>query len=122
MRARSTHAPGWIRILGSVMIVMLPVVAASLLHASRASWPTPLVFVLTFLVVGLAAQLGLIVRRWGNINIGRLLFDALLLAVSGLIAWAVVDIAMHRGGGPVDPSLVAIIMAYILAIWSGQHP
>lgn len=121
MRSRARQTGRWLRWLGSTIIVVGPLVVASHL-APLSRLPHPIAFVAAFIFVGLAAQLGLIVRRWGNINIGRLLFDALLLAVTGVVAWVVVDLAIRRGGGPVDSSLLAVIMAYLLALWSGQHP
>lgn len=113
---------GWIRFLGTVLIIILPLLVASALHGSLASLPGPVRFGGAFLLVGIAAQVGLIVRRWGKIEITRLLFDILLLLVAGVLAWVVTDVAVHRGGGAVDPSLLAVIMAYLLALWSGQHP
>ncbi|MCL5116800.1 MAG: hypothetical protein M1272_06590 [Firmicutes bacterium] len=122
MRVRAQRAPAWARILGTALIVVLPLLVASVAKGFISAPASLAAYPVLFLIVGAGPQLGLIVRRWGNINVGRLFFDLGLLVVAGLVAWVVVNIAMHRGGGPVDPSLIAVIMAYLLAIWSGQHP
>jgi hypothetical protein len=78
-------------------------------------------FALVFFLVSLAAQAGLIVRRWGNIRILVLLVDLLLAAVAGLVSYEVLLVAVRRGGAMVNPSLIAVILAYLLALWSGQR-
>ncbi len=122
MRSRAPKSATWLRWLGSLIIIVGPLVVASHIRVPLSQLPQPIAYVLAFLFVGLVAQLGLVIRRWGNISIGRFLFDGLLLAVTGMIAWVVVDLSIGRGGGPVDSSLLAVIMAYLLAVWSGQHP
>lgn len=122
MRGRTRHVPGIIRAVGTLILIVLPLVVATALKGFAGTQASVLADVVVFLIVGASAQLGLIVRRWGNINLGRLVFDLALLAVAGGLSWVVVDIAVKRGGGPVDPFLIAVIMAYLLAMWSGQHP
>jgi len=122
MRHSTPVTSGWLRTIGSILIVVLPLVLVSKLDSRIHVYASVLGYAALFLVVGAAAQVGLIVRRWGKINIGRLFFDLGLFIVGGVVVWGVVNLAMRRGGGPVDPSLIAVIMAYILAIWSGQHP
>lgn len=122
MRQRPARAPGLARGVGTLAIIVLPLAVVWEVRAYVSIHATLPVYALLFLIVSLVAQLGLILRRWGNINLGRLLFDLGLSVVAGAVTWGVVHVAVHRGGGPVDPSLVAAIFAYILAIWSGQHP
>ena len=122
MRARPAPAPGMARVIGTLAIIVLPLAVVWEVRAHVSVQAALPVYAILFLLVSLAAQLGLIVRRWGNINLGRFLFDLALSVVAGAVSWGVVHVAVHRGGGPVDPSLVAAIFAYILAIWSGQHP
>jgi len=43
-----------------------------------------------------------------------------LAGAFGIISFFVVQLAVHRGGGSVNPSLLAVITAYLLAVWSGQ--
>lgn len=74
-----------------------------------------------FLLATLAAQLGLIVRRWGNIRVSALFSNLVLSAVAAGAYWVVVMAAVRRGGGAVDPTIVALFTSYLLAVWSG-HP
>lgn len=122
MRERASQAPGLARVVGTLAIIVLPLVVVWDVRSYVSIHATLPMYAMLFLLVSLVAQLGLIVRRWGNINLGRFLFDLALSVVAGAVSWGVVHAALHRGGGPVDPSLVAAIFAYILAIWSGQHP
>lgn len=122
MRPRTLRAPALARAVGTVLIVVLPLLALSWTHQMVVlpvnALPT---YVLVFMVAGVAAQLGLVIRRWGIIRVSRLLFDVGLLVAGGVVSWLVVHVALARGGGAVDPSLIALIMAYLLAMWSGQH-
>lgn len=122
MRPQPRPVPGSVKILGSLIIVVLPLIMVTAIHSYVRSQATLPSYAVVFLLVALGAQAGLILRRWGNINIGRLIFDLMLAVIAGVLSWLVVGVAIRRGGGPVDPSLVAVIMAYILAAWSGQHP
>ncbi len=122
MRQRPVRVPGLARVVGTLAIIVLPLAVVWEARAYDTLHATLPVYAILFLLVTLVAQLGLIMRRWGNINLGRFLFDLALSVVAGAVSWGVVHVAVHRGGGPVDPSLVATIFAYILAIWSGQHP
>lgn len=121
MRPVRRSGSRWLRALGTLLIIVLPLVLATQIRPYETAHATLLDFVLVFFLVALAAQAGLMVRRWGNIRILRLLFDLVLSAVAGVVAYAVLFIAMRRGGGPVNPSPIAVILAYLLALWSGQH-
>lgn len=122
MRSTVVRTPGWLKIIGTIMIIVLPLLVVSRLGPFIHSNASPVGYALLFLVVGAAAQLGLVLRWWGRLNVVRLLFDMGLVVVGGVLVWAVSYVAYQRGGGLVDPALVAVIMAYLVAIWSGQHP
>lgn len=115
-------APRWARVLGTLIIVILPLAVIAAFSSYVHHRSSVMVYAMLFLLVGASAQFGLVVRRWGNMAIDRLLFDLVLTGIGSVISWGVVDLAMRRGGGPVDPSLLAVIMAYLLTMWSGQHP
>lgn len=120
MSAQGRTVPLGAKIAGTVVIIVLPWVAAAV--AGR-DFPHPfsaLGYTAVFLLVSVAAQFGLVLRRWGKIRVWPLLYDLVVAVVAGAISFGVVNIAARRGGGPVDPSLVAIVLAYLLAIWSGQ--
>ena len=121
MRPVPGPAPGWARLLGTIAIVVLPVLAAVKVRGYLSHGPAAAQDAAIFLLAALGGQFGLILRRWGKINGWRLVFDVLLAAAAGLIVYGVEGLARRQGGGPVDPSLVAVILAYILAVFSGQQ-
>ncbi len=120
MRNRGRRTPGLARLIGSVLIVVLPLGIAAEWHQRALPQTTPLAFALVFFFVALGAQVGLIVRRWGKIKIWRMLVDLLLALIAGVISFAVVAVSVHRGGGFVGPGIIAVITAYVLTVWSGQ--
>lgn len=121
MRVPQERTLGLAKALGILLMVVLPLVIASELHTVVRLAIAPADYALVFLSVSAGGQFGLIVRRWGNINLWVLLLDLLLSGVAGVISYAVVDLAVRRGGAMVNPALLAVIMAYVLVIWSGQH-
>lgn len=121
MRARNRTVPAGFKVVGTILIIVFPLVIAMVIRPYVAPRPSAEDFVAVFAVVAAGGQAGLIVRRWGNMSMGRLLFDMVLSAVLGAVSYGVVDLAVRRGGGPVDPSLIAVIVGYVLAIWSGQN-
>jgi hypothetical protein len=112
--------PGLAKAFGTLCIVLLPLVAVAVLRHYVPTVTSALQFAMVFVLVVAAAQLGLVLRRWGRISLWRIFLDVLLSAVAGVVTYAVVGLAVRRGGGAVDPTLVAVIMAYILTIWSDQ--
>lgn len=109
------------KILGLLLIIVLPWVAVVEIRFRMPRSLSAVDSVLVFLLVTLAAQIGLVVRRWGRIKVWTILLDLLLAVVAGAGSYAVVDLAVRRGGGHVDPFVVAVFMSYVLAIWSGQR-
>ncbi|MDA8204491.1 MAG: hypothetical protein M0Z36_00330 [Thermaerobacter sp.] len=121
MRPRAWSSPGWLRGFGTVLIVGLPIAVAANVQRYLHGRTSLVDYVIIFLFVALGAQAGLMVRRWGNMSLWRFLLDLVLSAILGAVSYGVVEMAVRQGGGPVDPSLVAVFMAYLLAIWSGQN-
>jgi hypothetical protein len=121
MRAMRAVVSPWIRALGTLLIVVLPLLMVVAIRPYETVHASLMDFALVFFLVSLAAQAGLIVRRWGNIRILVLLVDLLLAAVAGLVSYEVLLVAVRRGGAMVNPSLIAVILAYLLALWSGQR-
>ena len=122
MRAKTHDRSSWVRFLGTLFVIVLPIVVVSNIQSHLKNPATIWSFILSFLLVSLGAQAGLILRRWGKIRLGQLLLDLSLALVAGGASFGVVRLAVARGGGAIDPSLVAVVMAYLLVIWSGQGP
>lgn len=120
MRNRARRTPGLARLIGTVLIVVLPLAIGAEWHRQALPQTTPVAFAFVFFFVTLGAQFGLIVRRWGKIKVWRILVDLLLAVIAGVISFAVITVAAHRGGGFVGPGAIAVIMAYVLTIWPGQ--
>lgn len=121
MRSARREVSPWIRGLGTLLIIVLPLVMVMGIRPYETVHASVTDFALVFFLVSLAAQAGLIVRRWGNIRILLLVIDLLVSAAAGIVSYEVILMAMRRGGGMVNPSLVAVILAYLLALWSGQR-
>jgi uncharacterized membrane protein len=121
MNARERPAPRAAKILGTVLILVLPWVAVDEIRLRLPQVMPWAEFIAVFGLVTIAAQLGLIIRRWGKIKIWAVVLDVLLAAAAGAVSYGVVDLAVRRGGGRVDPSLIAVFLSYVLAIWSGQN-
>ncbi len=121
MRARSRDGFPLAKVLGTILIIVLPVIIVSQIRSYISGAATISEFALSFLLTSLGAQAGLVVRRWGKMRLGMLLLDLLLATAAGAVSFGVVRLASAQGGGAVDPALVAIVMAYLSAIWSGQN-
>lgn len=121
MRGQETPVPWLVKAVGVILIVGLPVAVVAEVHLRVRIVNTPGDFALLFLLTAAGGQMGLVVRRWGRISMGRLLLDLALALVAGLVSYGVADLAVRRGGGQIDPSLVAVLLAYVLTIWSGQQ-
>ena len=120
MRAEEQDRTGWAKVLGALLSVLLPIIIVARIGSDIAGTPTLPHYALSFVLVSLGAQAGLVVRRWGKIRLWRVFFNVLLALIGGMVSFGVVQLAISRGGGPVDPSFVALAMAYLLAVWSGQ--
>lgn len=118
MRTRRRSVPWGMKLLGSLVIIVVPLMLVGVLRAHMAAHGL-VTYLGWFLVLSIAAQIGLILRRWGNITVGKVVFNIGLAVAAAVVSWLVVSIALKRGGGPVDPSVVALILAYLLTVWSG---
>ncbi|MCY0899674.1 MAG: hypothetical protein OWU33_12215 [Firmicutes bacterium] len=121
MRGRYHAVPYPLRILGSLIVVVLPWVLVAAATTHRLSTMPFFQTLLVFLLATIAAQVGLIVRRWGSIRITALVTNAVLSIVAAAAYGVVTMLALRRGGGPVHPGVVALFTAYLLAVWSGHH-
>jgi len=120
VRTAGGSVPWLAKFFGTVLILGLPLTALFLVQPHLPSLAGAADYAVVFGLPTAGVQLGLIVRRWGRIIVWRLFFDTGLAAVLGIISFFVVQLAIQRGGGSVDPSVLAIITAYLLAVWSGQ--
>lgn len=102
--------------LGTVAIIVLPIVVLFL--GQRVEVSSSLIdFVLLFLLAVVGVELGLTLRRWGNLYISHVVGDLAIALAGGVLSWGVMQLAVRRGGGPVDPAMMAVAMAYVIALW-----
>ncbi|MDA8195052.1 MAG: hypothetical protein M0Z53_13830 [Thermaerobacter sp.] len=111
----------WRGPLATMLVVLLPPAALDLWdHLFHPGTSLP-AFLLTFSLAVIAVYLGLSLRPrrrpvpwlfW----LSRDLLIALLAASAG---WLTTILLRRQGGGPVDPALLAVFTAYLLAVWPG---
>lgn len=103
---------------GALLIIVAPVLA--LLGTDRL-WGTaigPYGYLRDFVVAIVFSQLALIVKRAGQRpGPARLAQDGMVAVVASLGTWMAVRLSAMRGGGPVDPSFLALLASYILVLW-----
>ena len=106
----------WRASTGVILAVLLPLLGVLEVRRWVAVEAMPIRFVVPFLVAITLGHLGLAFRQglWEPILWLR---DLLIGLLMGMGAWAVVMVAVRSGGGPVDPTIVALMGSYLLLAW-----
>lgn len=110
---------GWRSTLSLALIILLPLAVVSLwTHLFHPSVGL-LSFIMASLVAFMSIYLGWLVRPTQHQRVARSIGPGAALAIgASVLAWVSMRVVQSRGGGPVDPSLMGIIIAYGVAIWA----
>lgn len=109
--------PAWSSV-GLVVIIVLPIVVVTYWQHQFTPGTGPFAFILAFVLAVVAVYVGIslrtahtapLLKHWGA--------DVLLSALAGAAAWAASRFFLRHGGGVVDPGLLALATAYLLAAW-----
>ncbi|POB12076.1 MAG: hypothetical protein C7B44_11375 [Sulfobacillus thermosulfidooxidans] len=107
--------PMILRIFGMVVTVVLPIVVLSLWSAWSGPLPLLVKDLVAFVLASAAAQLGfLLTKARATAMIGQ---DVAIAGVAGVGSWLAEKLALAQGGGAANTALIALIAAYVLALW-----
>jgi len=72
---------------------------------------------LVFWLAWLAAAIGISIQGTGRLTANRAVSDFLITGLGGVVTWITARLLVSHGGGPIDPALPAVLLAYLLAWW-----
>lgn len=102
------------------MSILLPLVVLELWNSlAPGGLPEVVRYVLPFVIAVAAAEAGLLLWNARSLESGGR--DVLIGLVAGFGGWIASRLAMMQGGAAVGPALLALITAYILALWPNSR-
>lgn len=110
----------WLSTLSLALVILLPVAMVDLW--TRLFHPTVglVSFIMASLVAFTSVYLGWSIHPTQHERVARSVGPGAGLAIgASVLAWVSMKIVQSHGGGPVDPSLMGVIIAYGVAIWAG---
>ncbi|AEW06950.1 hypothetical protein Sulac_3513 [Sulfobacillus acidophilus DSM 10332] len=114
MNRRTKRHGHWRLTAGLLVSLLLP---PTLLTVMPAPHPSLFEVLLVFWLAWLAAAIGISIQGTGRLTANRAVTDFLITGLGGVVTWITAHLLVAHGGGPIDPALPAVLMAYLLAWW-----
>lgn len=105
----------WVDALAVLVQMAVPAALLTGVHALAAAQSLGVRFIGEFILAGFAAEItGLVLGRQ---SLAAAAGNLALSPVLGLAGWLTTLYALSRGGGAVDPALLAWLFAMLIAFW-----